>query len=82
MAWTARANEFPEAVGKYSLDQYRAALQEVLAPYAANEPTRAPLYLYLAMQTVHLPLESRLAEGATGAAKGSVTTGALSTAPC
>ena len=79
-----RSTEFRAAVGSYSLDQYRAALKQVLTPYATRqlaaaaslvveeeEPPAAatlaagvaPLYLYLAMQTVHIPLEARLAGG-------------------
>lgn len=61
-----QSKEYREAVGAYSLEQYRAALKGVLAPYGEASGTALapkPLYLYLAMQTVHIPLEARLAEG-------------------
>ena len=73
-----RSKEFRDAVGSYSLGQYRDAIKGVLAPYAAAAAQRgimypqrssisaavvAPLYLYLAVQTVHIPLEARLAAG-------------------
>jgi len=59
-------NERPmwEAVGNHSLDVYRSALSEVLAGYAARQDTpekreEHPLFVYLAHQTVHVPLQPR-----------------------
>lgn len=52
------------AVGTYSLDLYDARISKILNDYTAQHDTKQkqvehPLFVYLAHQTVHLPLQPR-----------------------
>lgn len=52
-----------DGAGAYSLNQYMAQFDDVLARYAAAHADAAakaahPLFLYFSLQTVHLPLQS------------------------
>lgn len=65
-----RLSAYRAAVGTYSLEQYSAAFHEVLNGYVARQAAgraaggraAAALYVYLSMQTVHIPLEARTSQ--------------------
>lgn len=56
-----------KAEGNYSLDVYRKAMSDILYSYAERHDTPEkkadhPLFVYLAHQTVHIPLQARQVE--------------------